>query len=148
MQVLRLKKLNGYVIILKTEVVTMKKLIALLLCFSFIFLYACGKNGNEPTTDNKEYVNINDYTGIPRETQADWFDEETTANKQQSADSAANADRSDLPEGFPSIPEGTSNISIKKYKASESSHGYQSDWVQVKFSAPKQSIYQIGRAHV
>ena len=123
----------------------MKKIIALLLCFSFVFLFACGKNSDEPTTDNREYVNINDYTGIPRETQADWFNEETTEKKQQTGDSAMNADRSDLPEGFPSIPEGTSNISIKKYKASESDYGYQSDWVQVKFSAPKQSIYQFSR---
>lgn len=124
----------------------MKKMIALLLCFAFIFLCACGKDGNEPTTDDYiEYVNIDDYTGIPRETQTAWFSEETTAAKDQTSSDGTPAVEADLPADFPSIPDGTSNISIKKYKAEESDNGYQSDWIRLEFSAPKQSIYQFSR---
>ena len=124
----------------------MKKLTALLLCFSFLFLCACGKDGNEPTTeDYREYVNIDDYTGIPRETQTAWFSEETTAKNNSPSDGSTPAVEADLPADFPAIPEGTSNISIKKYKAEESENGYESDWIRLEFSAPKQSIYQFSR---
>lgn len=123
----------------------MKKLIAVMLCFAFIFLCACNKDGEEPTTDYREYVNLNDYTGIPRETKADWFEDKTVNQNTQATEAGSPAVKSDLPEGFPAIPEGTSNISIKKYKAEDSDNRYQSDWVQVQFSAPMHSIYQFSR---
>lgn len=116
----------------------MKRFIALLLCIPMIFLCACD-NGGKP---NVSYVNVDEYTGIPRETKADWFEtkpvsegatgEKTTESIQISKD--------ELPEGFPSIPEGTSNISIIKYPAEKSTEGYRSDWIRFKFSAPKHSL--------
>lgn len=117
----------------------MKKIIALLLCGVFLLLCACEDTPNNPNVD---YVNANDYTGIPRETQTGWFDNAPTEGASGStAENIATVD--DLPEGFPKIPDGTSNVSITKHKAEESEYGHCSDWVRVEFSAPMQSIIQF-----
>lgn len=122
----------------------MKKTIALLLCGVFLFLCAC-----EDTSKNEyvDYVNADDYTGIPRETQAEWFTEkpeEDSSNQNAEQTTVSNlATVDDLPEDFPAIPEGTSNVSITKHKAEESKYGHCSDWIRVEFSAPMQGIMQF-----
>lgn len=126
----------------------MKKTVALLLCGVFVFLCSCNKEekNTEPTTNNNQYVNVDDYTGIPRVTQTDWFNETTTKKGSQSVETTGTgvpAVKADLPEGFPDIPEGTSNISIIKYKPEDSEAGYRSDWIRLKFSAPMHSIIQF-----
>lgn len=117
----------------------MKKFIALFISALLLFLCAC--DNEKPNNDYVSYVNVDDYTGIARETKADWFETEPDASGAVTEKSAITAD--ELPDGFPSIPEGTSNISMIKYSKSESKAGYRSDWIEVKFSAPKHSIMKF-----
>lgn len=121
----------------------MKRFIALLLCLPIIFLCACDDGKTE--NPNVSYVNVDEYTGIPRQTQADWFatkpvSEDATGERPTSSVQIA---KDELPKGFPSIPEGTSNVTMKKYTAEESDDGYRSDWIRVQFSAPKQSLMKF-----
>ncbi|MBO5858274.1 MAG: hypothetical protein J6R20_00640 [Clostridia bacterium] len=117
----------------------MKRFIALLLCVPMIFLFGCDDGNTD--NPNVSYVNVDEYTGIPRETKADWFEtkpaEDVTGEK---TTSSVQISKEDLPEGFPSLPEGTSNISMIKYTAAQSREGYRSDWIRVKFSTPKHSL--------
>ncbi len=108
-----------------------------------LFLCACNDGNNE--NPNVSYVNVDEYTGVPRQTQADWFatqpvSEGATGEK---TTSSVQITKDELPEGFPSIPEGTSNISITKYTAAQSDDGYRSDWIRFKFSAPKHSLMKF-----
>ncbi len=120
----------------------MKRFIALLLCIPMIFLCAC--NGDE-VKPNVSYVNVDEYTGIPRETKADWFETKPASEGAtgEKTTSLIQITKDELPEGFPSIPEGTSNISMIKYSAAESKEGYRSDWIRFKFSAPKHSLVKF-----
>lgn len=118
----------------------MKRFIALLLCIPMIFLCAC--DDGKTVNPNVSYVNVDEYTGIPRETKADWFETKPVsegATGEKTTD-LIQISRDELPEGFPSIPEGTSNVSIIKYPAEKSTEGYRSDWIRFKFSAPKHSL--------
>ena len=104
------------------------------------FLCACDDGNVE--NPNVSYVNVDEYTGIPRETKADWFETKPVsegATGEKTTD-LIQISRDELPEGFPSIPEGTSNVSIIKYPAEKSTEGYRSDWIRFKFSAPKHSL--------
>ena len=119
----------------------MKRFIALLLSLLFIFL--CGCEEEKPQNNNVSYVNLDDYTGIQRETKTNWFENETATGEKTTDSSKVTAD--DLPEGFPEIPEGTSNISIIRYSKENSKAGYRSDWIEVKFSAPEHSIIKFSQ---
>lgn len=121
----------------------MKRFIALLLCIPMVFLCAC--DDGKTVNPNVSYVNIDDYTGIPRETKADWFETKPVsegATGEKTTD-LIQISRDELPEGFPSIPEGTSNISIVRHTAEESEEGYRSDWIRFKFSTPKHSLMKF-----
>lgn len=107
----------------------MKRIIALMLCAAFIFLCSCNSNDEDTTTNFVNYVNEGDWTGVQREMLTDWFDGEVSG-----------VTREDFPEGFPEIPEETSNVSIKKYSPEESGNSYTSDWIELVFSAPRHSI--------
>lgn len=114
---------------------------------SFLFLFLCACEDEKPKKDNVSYVNINDYTGIQRETKTAWFEEKTDAGSVtgETVTSSSKATADDLPEGFPEIPEGTSNISIVRYGKEDSKSGYRSDWIEVKFSAPEHSIMKFSQ---
>lgn len=110
----------------------MKKIVALILCASFILLCSCSGKDSTPTTNNVNYVNEGDWSGIQREMVTDWFDGDVNG-----------VERKDLPEDFPAVPDETSNISIKKHKAEESSAGYASDWTELTFSTPRQGVNKL-----
>lgn len=108
----------------------MKRIIALALCAAFIFLCSCSdKEYNAPVTDSVNYVNGDEWTGIGREMVTDWFDGAVDGVTQN-----------DLPADFPSVPDETSNISIKKRTPQDTAAGYTSDWIELVFSAPRQSV--------
>lgn len=107
----------------------MKRIIALILCFTFIFLCSCSNKDDDVTTNYVNYVNEGEWSGIQREMVTDWF-----------AGEVSGAVKEDLPEGFPAVPEETSNVSIKKHSSEDTGNGYTSDWLEVVFSAPRQSV--------
>ena len=129
----------------------MKRFVALFIGMLLVFLCAC--EDEKPKNDNVSYVHINDYTGIPRETKTDWFEDETVGESAnagetstgEKATSSVKITADDLPDGFPEIPEGTSNISMVRYSKEESKAGYRSDWIEVKFSAPEHSIIKFSQ---
>lgn len=108
---------------------TMKRIIAFILCFTFIFLCSCSNKDDDVTTNHINYVNEGEWSGIQREMVTDWF-----------AGEVSGAVKEDLPEGFPAVPEETSNISITKHSPEDTNNGYTSDWLEVVFSAPRQSV--------
>ena len=126
----------------------MKKVIALLMCAVFLCLCACENKDKPKNNPDVSYVNVDDYTGIQRETVADWFETKPAPSEGATKESGTNAiqvSRNELPEDFPKIPAGTSNVSIIRYSPEESEHGYLSDWIRLRFSAPKQSIMQFSQ---
>ncbi len=110
----------------------MKKFIALALCVSFIFLCSCSGKDGQPTTNNNNYVNAGEWTGIQREMVTDWFDGEVSG-----------VTKEDLPDGFPAVPDDTSNVSIKKQTPEDTTAGYTSDWIELTFSVPRQGVYKF-----
>lgn len=107
----------------------MKKITALFLCFSFLFLFACG-NDNQ---DNIRYVNADNPSSIEKNFASSWDDyaiptENASTDTVQPDISAAEL----LPENFPEIPEGVSDLTIKKKPYSEST-GYPTEYVELSF---------------
>lgn len=108
----------------------MKRIFALILCAAFIFLCSCSdKKDDIPTTNGANYVNAGEWTGIGREMVTDWF-----------AGEVDGVVKEDLPDGFPAVPDETSNVSIKKFSPEDTSIGYTSDWIELTFSAPRQGV--------
>lgn len=111
----------------------MKRVFAFSLCAVFILLCSCSDKETEPaTTNNKNYVNAGDWTGIQREMVSDWFENEVHK-----------VTKEDLPEGFPDVPDDTSNVSIKKQTPEDTTAGYVSDWIELTFSTPRQGVYKF-----
>lgn len=106
----------------------MKKIIALLLCFAFLFLFACS-NGN----DNIKYINTDETSGIGKDYATSWDDFTLSSEDVSSGVATPNVSASELlPENFPEIPEGVSDLSIVKKPYSEDT-GYPSEYVEIKF---------------
>lgn len=108
----------------------MKKIIALTLAFSFIFLCACSDKNN----DSSETTTAASTTAAAVTT-AVTVSGNNTENKTVSE---WNSDL--LPEDFPSPPGGTHDILIEKNPADEK---YSSDWVSIQFTCPENEIFRF-----
>lgn len=107
----------------------MKKITAVLLCFSFLFLFACSNDKQ----DNVKYVNADNPSSIGKEFATSWNDFTLPAADVSSGETQPNVSAAELlPENFPEIPEGVSDLSIVKKPYSKDS-GYPSEYVELKF---------------
>ncbi len=107
----------------------MKRTIALLLCFSFLFLFACSNNEQ----DNIKYVNVDNPSSLSQEYATSWDDYTLPSADVSSGSTQQNVSTAELlPENFPEIPQGISNLSIVKKPYSEDT-GYPSEYVELKF---------------
>ena len=109
----------------------MKKIIALTLAFSLLFLCACSDNkdiGAETTpseistTENAVATSVQD----------------TSKNADIKTPASWNSDL--LPDDFPSPPNGTHEIIIEKNEANKN---YSSDWVSIQFTCPENEIFRF-----
>lgn len=105
----------------------MKKITALILCFSFLFLAACSNKD-----DNIKYVNGDQVSKVGQEVIGGWEDFKTVT--QGSIDTTLPvSDISELlPENFPEIPEGISDLTMVKRPYTEGSD-YPTEYTEINF---------------
>lgn len=115
----------------------MKKVFALLLGLSLLFLCACG--GDEEQK-NIKYVNIDEQSGIEKNYASGWEDYEIPTEDASSDSTQPAVDASELlPENFPEAPEGISDLTIQKMPYSEET-GYPTEYVELSFICDYSSL--------
>ena len=106
----------------------MKKFIAIILAFTFAFLVACSNNEQE----NVRYINGANPSGLDREIASSWDDFVTPTADPSSADVQNQMSASEiLPENFPGVPDGASDIRLAVMPYSEDS-GYPGEYIELK----------------
>ena len=106
----------------------MKKTIAILLSFTFAFLVACNNNDQ----DNVRYINADNPSGLDREIASSWDDFVSPTADPSSANVPNQLTASEiLPENFPGVPDGASDIRLEVKPYSEET-GYRGEYVELK----------------
>ena len=104
----------------------MKKIIAILLAVSTVFLCSCSDKSDDTQTTTAE--NITSTTNINK----------TTENKNVEYISEWGIDS--LPADFPAPPAGSYNF---EYEQGEANEEYASDWIRIQFTCPESEIYRF-----
>ena len=119
----------------------MKRFTAFILCFSFLFLAACSNKD-----ENVKYVNADLVTRVGQEFVSDWNDFNTPSQSGDTDTTLPAAELSELlPENFPEIPEGISNLTIVK-KPNLKETGYPADYTEMKFTCEYITLVNFSQA--
>lgn len=109
----------------------MKKTLAIILTFLFVFLFACNKNGNQ----NGSSQSLN-YSNPPMLTTA------TTTTMPTTEPVIISEWTTDLlPAEFPAPPEGTYAFEVAKGNHKTDEGNFVSDWVRIRFTCPEQNFH-------
>jgi len=106
----------------------MKKTLAIILTFSFLFLFACNKNGGNQTSTT-EFVPIT--LTVPVSTTL------PTTKPVIISDWTTNL----LPADFPAPPEGTFAFEAAKGNPKTDEGNFVSEWVRIRFTCPEQNFH-------
>lgn len=111
----------------------MKKTLAIILTFSFLFLFACGKNAVSQNT-TEEFIPQKLTSAVPT----------TLPTTEPVIISEWTTDL--LPADFPAPPEGTFAFEAAKGNPETDEGNFVSEWVRIRFTCPEQNFHTFTNA--